>query len=239
MTSRRSSRSWVSRAERDPTDTRQLVDQLGDGVGDADPDRGDVVQIDPRDGLRRQGDDRCVAQQQRCDVGEQVGSNVVEALVRPDAAGDAGRGTLAQRPEHRRDVLERLAVEQPGEEQITFLPQGQLVVEVDVGGAGKQPAGLELDERGGDQQELRGDVEVERLHPFDLGEVGVDDARQADLVEVHLLGEDELQEQVERTFVDRSFDTGRHGCVRRYRTACGRLADGRTRPVGASGDSVA
>ena len=65
-------------------------------------------------------------------LASRVGSNVVEAFVRPDAAGDADRGALAQRPEHGRDVLERLAVEEPGEEQIAFLPQGQLVVEVDV-----------------------------------------------------------------------------------------------------------
>ena len=75
---------------------------------------------------------------------------------------------------------------------------------------GQQAAGFELDEGGGDQQELGGDVEIERLHPLDLGEVGVDDARQADLVEVHFLGQDELQEQVERTFVDGCLDTGRH-----------------------------
>ena len=138
------------------------------------------------------------------------------------SSGPTRRATLAaacvgQRAEHGGDVLERLALEQAGEQQVALLPQGQLVVEVDVGRPGQQAAGLELDERGGDQQELGGDVEIERLHPLDLGEVGVDDARQADLVEVHLLGQDELQEQVERTFVDGGLDTSRHRSFRRYR----------------------
>ena len=168
------------------------------------------MEIDARYRLRRQGDDRRVPEAERRDAGEQIRSDAVESLVGPYPAGDARPGTLAERAEHRRDVLERLALEQAGEQQVALLPQGELVVEVDVGRTRQQPAGLELDQRGGDEQELGGDVEVERLHPFDLGEVGVDDARQADLVEVHLLGQDELEQEVERTFVDRCLDTGRH-----------------------------
>ena len=54
-----------------------------------------------------------------------------------------------------------------------------------------------------------------RLQPLDLDEVGVDDARQVDLVEVHLLGQDQLQEQVERAFVDGGRHIDRHD---RHRT---------------------
>ena len=40
---------------------------------------------------------------------------------------------------------------------------------------GQQAAGLQLDQRGGDEQELGGDVEVESAASVDLGQVGVDD----------------------------------------------------------------
>ena len=60
-------------------------------------------------------------------------------------------------------VLERLALEQAGQEQVALLPEGQLLVEVDVVAARQQPPGLELDQRGRDEQELGGHVEVEGL----------------------------------------------------------------------------
>ena len=90
---------------------------------------------------------------------------------------------------------------------------------------GQQPAGLELDERGGDQQELGGDVEVEGLHPLDLDQIGVDDPGQVDLVDVDLLGQDQLQEQVERTLVgpvgQLGRDIDRHGRRRYWRVPTG------------------
>ena len=103
------------------------------------------------------------------------GTSAVEALVGADLAGEAAVGVVGQPAEHAGDVLERLALEQPGEQQVALLPQRQLVVEVDVVAARQQPAGLQLDERRRDQQELGGDVEVERLQPLDLDQVGVDD----------------------------------------------------------------
>ena len=120
----------------------------------------------------------------------------------PARAGVAAAGVVGQAAEHRGDVLERLALEQAGEQQVALLPQGQLVVEVDVVAAGQQAAGLQLDERGGDQQELGGHVEVERLQPVELGQVGVDDRRQRHLVEVDLLAQDQVQQQVERALED-------------------------------------
>src|SRR5205823_13129661 len=100
-------------------------------------------------------------------------------------------------------VLERLALEQPGEQEVALLEEGQLLVEVDVVAARQQPAGLELDEGGGDEQELGGDVEVEVAHAVDLDQVGVDDRAQGDLVEVDLLAGDAVQQQVERPVADR------------------------------------
>ena len=64
------------------------------------------------------------------------GASVVEALVGADLAGHAAApGVVGEAAEHGGDVLERLALEQAGEQQVALLPQGQLVVEVDVGRA--------------------------------------------------------------------------------------------------------
>ncbi|MEZ5180632.1 MAG: hypothetical protein R2702_01935 [Acidimicrobiales bacterium] len=92
--------------------------------------------------------------------------------------------------------LNVLHLDQAGERQVALLPEGELVVEVDVGVLGEEPSRLELDERGGDEQELGGDLEVEDLHALELGEVRIHDRGQRDLVELHLLAQDQVQEQV-------------------------------------------
>ena len=142
-------------------DPRQLVDELGDGVGDADPDRRDVEQVDARLGLGVSA--RIAASRifSGVEPGHRIGRQPGEALVGSDGAREAPPGLVGECPEQPRDVLERLALEQPGEQEVALLPQGELVVEVERCRARQQPAGLELDERGGDQQELGGDVEVE------------------------------------------------------------------------------
>ena len=55
-----------------------------------------------------------------------------------------------------------------------------------------------------------------------LGEVGVDDAAQRHLVDVHLLRRDEVQEQVEGTLEDRRADLVGHRGRYRYRPSAGR-----------------
>ena len=175
-------------AERDPPDAGQLVDQLGDGVGDADPHRGDVEQVDARHGPRRQRR-RIAALWSRCGVtpSSRSGTSSANRSSGPTARRKRRSASSASRLNTRGDVLERLALEQPGEQQVALLPQGELVVEVDVVAPGQQAPGLQLDQRRRDQQELGGDVEVERLQPLDLDEVGVDDPGQGDLVDVDLL----------------------------------------------------
>ena len=92
-----------------------------------------------------------------------------------------------------------------------LLPEGQLLVEVDVVVARQQALGLQLDERGGDEQELGGDVEIEPVHRLELGDVGVDDDRQPQLVEVDLLAEDQVEEEVEGSLEDRRLHLVWHG----------------------------
>src|SRR5690606_34753069 len=89
-------------------------------------------------------------------------------------------------------------------------------------------AALQLDERGRDEQELAGHVEVEALHPLELGEVAVDDGRQLHLVEVDLLGQDEVEQQVERALEDGGLHLvgqrgdDKHQVTRPTRTVAGR-----------------
>src|SRR5208337_2837329 len=57
---------------------------------------------------------------------------------------------------------------------------------------------------------LRGDLEVEPLHGLDLGQEGVDDVSQDDLVEIHPLLGYQPEQQVERAFEDVGVDLVRH-----------------------------
>ena len=97
-----------------------------------------------------------------------------------------------------------------GEQQVALLEPQEFLVELEVFEAGQQAASLQLDQRRGDEQELGGDVEIEGVHAVELAEVGVDDLRQRHLPELHLLLEDEVQEEVEGTLEDRRADRVRH-----------------------------
>ena len=110
---------------------------------------------------------------------ERVGDEGPERLLGARDAGQAAVGDPHEGAERVGRVLERLALEQPRQEQVAFLEAQQLLVELEVLGAGEQPAGLELDERRRDEQELRRDLEVERFHAVELGEVLVDDPGRA------------------------------------------------------------
>ena len=107
-------------------------------------------------------------------------------------------------------VLEGLALEEAGQQEVALLPQPQLVVQVEVGVVGQQTLGLQLDQRGCDEQELRGDLEVEGVHAGQLDQVGVHDPRQRDLVQLDLLAQDQVQEKVERTLEHRSANVVGH-----------------------------
>ena len=184
----------------------QLVDQLGDRVGDAGPHRGDVEQVDPRHRLGRHGPQVGGVQALAGDALEQVGHQLVEALVGAGGSRKRPVGVVGQAAEHPGDVLERLALEQAGQQQVALLPQASSSSRSTSSRPGQQAAGLQLDERRRDQQELGGDVEVEDLQPLDLVQVGVDDLAQRDLVDIDLLSEDQVQQQVERPLED----GGRH-----------------------------
>ena len=130
--SSRSTKPWVSCRKVDAPDLRELVDELRDRVGDARPDRRDVVEVDTRHRLRRRGAEERRPQPIGGDAREEVGREVEEALLEPSSARVRPSRLGGEAIEHRGDVLERLALEQAGEQQIALFPEGELLVEVDV-----------------------------------------------------------------------------------------------------------
>ena len=153
---------------------------VGTGRG-AERDRGDLGEprgVDAQHHLRQQ-------------FGEPV-------LQRDGARIAAQRGGL-QLGEHLRDVLERAVLQQPGEQQVAHLQQRQVLLVVDLPGR-QQPGGLEVEQGRGDHQERGGLLELEL--GADLAGVGdelVGDLVQRDLGHVEAVGEDQLQQQIERT----------------------------------------
>ena len=75
---------------------------------------------------------------------------------------------------------------------------------------GKQPAGFELNQCGGDQQELGRDLKVKCLQTLDFGQIGINNGCQLNFVEVDLLFEDELDQKVKRPLVHRCLNSKRH-----------------------------
>ena len=73
----------------------------------------------------------------------------------PDGARHRQSGAVTELVERAGRVLERLALEQAGDQQVALFPQRQLLVEVDVVAARQQATGLELDQHGRGQQEVR------------------------------------------------------------------------------------
>ncbi len=73
--------------------------------------------------------------------------------------------------EDRCHVLEGEAGEQPGQESIPFLCQSELLVEIDGSLVREEMTGLDLDQSGGDEQELAGDLDVEILHHLEIRQV--------------------------------------------------------------------
>ena len=132
-TSSRSTSAVGERAERDAPDRGQLVEQLGDRVGDARPDRRDVVEVDARHRLRaRRPAGTRPAGRSAVTPASRSGVRSRKRSSSPATRGNDRPASSARRREHRGGVLERLALEQAGEEQVALLPERQLVVEVDV-----------------------------------------------------------------------------------------------------------
>ncbi len=169
-----------------------------------------MVGVDDDRGGGREHAQRGGAQRVEPHALQRVGHHPAVGLLGTGGAGHAAVGPAHPAFEGAGGVLERLALEQPGQEEVALLEAQQLLVELEVLDAGEQAAGLELDQRGGDEEELGGDVEVERVHAVELGEVGVDDLGQRHLPQLHLLLQDQVKEEVEGALEDRGAHRVRH-----------------------------
>jgi hypothetical protein len=169
-----------------------------------------VVRVDDVDRMWRERPPRCVAECGELDPLEWVGHEAPERLLRTDEARQAAVGAAHERRQRTCCVLERLALEQARKQQVALLEPQQLLVELEVRWSGEQAPRLQLDEGRRDEEELRRDLEVERLHRLELGEVLVDDRRERHLPEIDLLTQDQVQQEVERTLEGRRPDLVPH-----------------------------
>ena len=175
-----------------------------------------MIQVDHRLGPRREGLDCGVLESLQAGALEHVREHGVETFIRPDDARERLVRFVGKPSEHSSHILEGLRFEQPRKQHVALFPQGKFVVEVDVAGIRQQAAGFEIDEGRRDQQEAGGDVEIKFGQPLQLDKVGIDNGRQVDFVDVDLFLQDQLQEQIERSFIDRCCDINHLG--KRYRS---------------------
>ena len=107
------------------------------------------------------------------------------------------------------DLLERAVLQQPGEEQVPGLDEGEVLIILRAA-AGEQPSRLQLEQRRRDEEELRGLAEVPLLvlgtHRLDMGDELVGDLGQGDDGDIELVLGDEAEEQVERALEDVEVD---------------------------------
>ena len=93
------------------------------------------------------------------DADQHLGQQAGEPLLQPDRPRVPAR--LVGQPvlEHAGDLLEGLVLQQPGEQQVAGLEQGEVLLVLDVA-LRQQPGRLEVEQGRGDQQERRGLLEV-------------------------------------------------------------------------------
>ena len=155
----------------------------------------------------------------------QFGQHGGEARVQGGLPGEASGLLGHARGHHGGDVLERLVLQQPGEQQVPGLQES--LVRLRVRGAGwQQPGGLEVQQGGGHHQELAGLVQRGVGHPSgcgcrggiipgvrplgqrgpgglaQLGDVGdelISHRRQGHLGDVHLAPCDQREQDIEGT----------------------------------------
>ena len=108
-------------------------------------------------GLQRLGGE--LGELVQADADEHLGQQGREPVLQADRPRvPAG---LPRQPgrQHPGDLLERAVLQQPGEQQVPRLEQREVLLVLDVA-LRQQPGGLEVEQRGRDEQERRGLLEV-------------------------------------------------------------------------------
>jgi hypothetical protein len=201
-----------------PAEHGQPQLELGHRVGHGHRVDGHVIEVHHRDRPLGRGPEEGGGHLRGCHPLEEVGG--VDGQVVVDAGG-AGHRTGRLFHEHGESVGGGgigLALEQAGHEQVPLLPPDQLLVGIDVIGPGQEATRLELDEQGGDDQELGQGLQVDLVPPGHLGHEGVDHRGQRDVEDLHLVVVDQLQQEVDRSLEGGGGHDGGHA-IRRYRLA--------------------
>jgi tryptophanyl-tRNA synthetase len=197
-------------AKRQPSATRQLVQQLLDRINDRGSDRRDMEKVDTRFRLGLMRLHVRVVEFLRGDPGERIRSQIDITLIRTVDARVTARSCLMQRSQHKGRILECLAFQKSSEQQVAFFPQSEFLIKIAIVEPRYEASRLEFDERGSNQQELCREVEVEGLHLFKHREILVHDGDKRDLVQVDLFAKNQMQQQVERTCEHRRLDLNCH-----------------------------
>ena len=129
------------------------------------------------------------------------GSSAANCGSRPAWRGVMRPAVAIRSREGAGDVLEGAVLQQPGEEQVARLDEGQVLLVLRAG-LRQQPDGLEVEQGGGDEEELGRLAEVPvgvgGLGGLDVGDELVGDLGQRDLGDVELVLADQAEQQVER-----------------------------------------
>ena len=133
---------------------------------------------------------------------------------RKRSSGPATRGyerpaSSARCCERDRGVLERLALDQAGEEQVALGPQGSSSSRSRSSSPGSRRRVFSSISVAAISRNSVATSRSKRSMRVELGQVGVDDLRERDLVELDLLAQDQVQQQVEGPFEDRRWSPRR------------------------------
>ena len=133
---------------------------------------------------------------------QHLGQQVDEARFHRHPAREPPPGGRHLARQHRRDLLVGAVLQQPGEQQVPGLQQGEVLLVVDLAG-GQQPGRLEVEQGSGDDEEVADLVQVPAvgLGP-DVGDELVGDLGQRDLGDIQLVLRDQAEEQVKRALED-------------------------------------
>ena len=174
----------------------QTIEEESDGVGDGEPLDGEFRGgvdghpgqrvLEGRDEVRHRqlGDDELLA---RDLLPEEIANEDVPPQHRP----------LAQA---RRRLLEPLVLDQAPGQLLAHDLGVFLFLLVPV--ARQQRLGLDVDQGGSHHQEIARDLEVQRLHQVEVGQVLLGDLRDRDVVDVELLVADQVEQDVEGALED-------------------------------------
>jgi hypothetical protein len=150
----------------------------------------------------RQGAGRDRGELGRAEAEQDLRQQLDEARFHRHPPGKPAPGGRHPARQHRGHLLVGPVLQQPCEQQVPGLEQGEILLVVDLS-RGQQPRRLEVEQRCGDHEEVAGLVEVPAARPGpDVADELVGDAGERDLGDVQLVLGDQREQQVEGALED-------------------------------------